>query len=199
MVYFYNLLEHNLSSYDACLLVKILNDSWQTNTSVPQFRKRLVFGSPFLMAQAKAADCDKVYLQERFMIGVGKAVPVGLMETIALETGGSYDNIPRSYCEIAEAWSKGKVSGKEDTLLLVDVTLLKTRRGSGLGETFMKYALNQFRSIEQYKYLWTYTPNIEKVVEWHKSLGAEDSRYMIRDARVQFKEPDVRVMDYSGI
>ncbi len=48
-----------------------------------------------------------------------------------------------------------------------------------------------------YKHIWTYTPNIGKVKEWHKKLGATDTWYIIPNARPLFHARDVNVMNYS--
>lgn len=196
MVQFYNSLKQEINWYEAGLLVDMLNRTWNTGTTMGQFRERAVSGSPLFVADDMLAEKD-VFCMSYPLLCSGKVMPVGLVETLAIRTGGIYENVPRDYRSLTNGGWWNKITGEEDTLLFVDVTTLETRRGTGLGNELMQYALRWTRKNKDYRYLWTYTPNIDKVIKWHESLGAKNTGCVIKDARPQFNVHDVVIMEYS--
>ena len=85
-------------------------------------------------------------------------------------------------------------------IILVDITVLPTRRGSkGKGEA-KQSILSSFEDFKLLpcKFFWSYTPNIEQIKNWHKSLGAEDTNHKIPCARPNYNILEVNMINYSN-
>jgi len=125
---------------------------------------------------------------------------IGLVESVKLKTKNKYDNVPQNYFDLTNNgyWSPSEQDA--DTVILVDITFLKTRMGKkGKGEA--SETIGETRDIifreKGIKNIWTYTPKIESVMKWHMGLGAKDTGYLIENARPGFSAPDVNIMSYS--
>lgn len=158
--------------------------------------KRINSGSLFIIAKDSATEADREYIKKELGLSINnETIPVGITETIDIKTEGDYNRIPKSHDELTNHGLWISPLPDSDTLILADVTLLSTRKGRGLGKLLMEHALKLIAQTS-YQHIWTYTPNIEKIKEWHKQLGAMDTGYVIPNARPQFAYPDVNVMRY---
>ncbi len=179
------------------ILAAMLNAAWNTRIDADTMRSRLSSGLPFAIAHddATAEDCECL---GSLGLAANGNVPVGLIETIDILSSGSYANVPATYDVLTNngCWRR-KLDGS-DTLILVDVTLLPSRRGGDLGCALMGHALRAIARDTGYSYVWTYTPDIEKVKRWHAGLGAVDTHHVLPCARPFYSVPSVNLMDYSA-
>jgi len=184
-----------LNAQDLRVLTTILNDSWKTNITPETMKQRLNSGSLFIIAKDLATDKDLKYLKQRLAPPINSpTIPVGIIETIDSKTGGNYNKVPKNYSALTKKGLWKPQTSKSDTLILVDATILSTRKGKNLGRKMMAYTLKNI--TKPHKYLWTYTPNIEKVKRWHESLGAKNTNHIIKQARPEFIYSDVNIMSY---
>ena len=191
----------NIKNLD--FLAYILNSTWgsQFEATGEIMKKRINSGSLFVFAYGLPTEEEKKLYEEvcEIKLKANKEIPLGLLETITLRTEGDYGCVPRY--EILTNYGEWSEPVKDaDTLIMVDLTVLKTRRGKkGQGEAkkIINFTLEQLAKADAYQYVWTFTPKIEKVQKWHESLGARNTRHIILEARNRFKEPRVCLMDYS--
>ncbi|MFC1686909.1 hypothetical protein ACFL0E_00960, partial [Nanoarchaeota archaeon] len=182
-------------------LAHILNSTWssQVKTTGEIMEKRLTSGSRFTIGTSSPREEEIKLYEEVCQDKPGEEIPVGILETIALKTDGHLRYIPRTYEELTDCGLWKPPEEDADTLILVDVTVLESRRGkkgNGEAKKLINIALDSLVKT-QFEYVWTYTPNIESVKKWHESLGAINTQLIILGARDKFSTPDVCVMNYS--
>lgn len=190
---------NNKQTFD--FLAYILNSTWgsQFEATGEIMEKRFASGSRFVIGTSSPREEEKKLYEEVCQEKPGKEIPIGILETIALKTNGQLRSIQRTYEDLTNHGLWRQPEEDADTLILVDVTVLESRRGKkGKGEAkkLINIALDSLVRT-QFKYVWTYTPNIEKVKKWHESLGAINTQMVVLGARDKFIEPDVCVMNYS--
>ena len=187
--------------HPACypLVSAMLNQVWTQTTATSQIMlERLGSGQLFVVGYDLPKPEEQEYAQE--LAGRLTKIPVAFLETIDLYTGGNMDRVPKSYTELTNDGHWRKPLENADTLILVDATVLPTRRGekgNNEAQEWIKAAKRQISSLDHYSFIWTYTPDIPGVKRWHEKLGARDSGYRIVNARPGFSQPDVNMMDYS--
>ncbi len=199
MAYFYTPLDQLLSVQELKIVTNMLNKSWSTNLMPSELNKRLKRGSLFFLVNDIATEEDIAYLKECNIKIHKENITVGLVEAIDANTYGNYDNIPKDYDLLTNNKQWRSPIAYSDTIILADITLLKTRRGGDLGRQLMEYTLRTIKNERSYKYIFSYTPNIEKIKDWHEKLGAKDTKYIIKNARPWSDSKDVNMMDYSQI
>lgn len=191
------------SKENLSFLAHILNSAWgsQFEATGEIMKERINSGSLFVFSYGLPTEeekelyecvCKTNLLPER-------EIPLGLLETIALRTDGDYSHI-KNYNELTNKGRWRKPEQDADTLILVDITVLETRRGKkGKGEakTIVNFALDKLARNNVFRFIWTYTPNIKKIQKWHESLGADNTNHIIANARPNFIEPDVCLMSYT--
>ena len=185
------------SGPDLEILAAMLNAAWNTRIDAGTMRSRLSSGLPFMIAHDDATAEDRECLESLGLAAHGK-IPVGLIETIDILSRGSYANVPVTYDVLTNNGNWRKKLDGSDTLILVDVTLLPSRRGKDLGSALMGHALKAIARDTGYRYVWTYTPDIEKVKRWHTGFGAVDTHHVLPCARPFYSVPSVNLMDYSA-
>jgi hypothetical protein len=113
---------------------------------------------------------------------IGNAI-VGILEAMRLDIGGNPHKVATTFWELTAdgTWSTHKHSG--DTVMLVDLTIAPDYHGSGLFETFVRFARKSFQSPSGV--MFTYSPlfpapNRYWVVRKHERLGAKLTRELPR-------------------
>ncbi|MFC1691715.1 hypothetical protein ACFL0W_06060 [Nanoarchaeota archaeon] len=199
----FKLANKNTHKYDREIISAILNETWESQVQADEWKlsQRFKSGNAFFIAYDLATEEDILYYREKGIeLQPHELIPVGILETIAINTQGKYENVPGSYNELAN-YGMWKSPAKDvDTLMFVDVTVMPTRRGrKGNGEArrLIEYASQWIAENTDIKYGFTYTPDINAVKKWHAKLGAKDSQYVIPNARSRFETPNVNIMDYS--
>lgn len=193
-------LGHEVPREHDVILTSMLNNAWGSGIAVSDtMRSRLESGQLFVLAYDYPTDSDREYLGRELGIVLGcEKIPVGILETIDLKTGGDYSAVPKDYHSLTNDGEWRKPSPDSDTTILVDVTVLASRRGSPKKEAqSIVHAARTLLGESRCGYIWSYTPDIAAVKRWHEGLGAKDSEFVIPDARPWYRVPDVNMMDYS--
>lgn len=192
------------SSSDYMSLAKILNDGWgeinQINgdfseTTPEMLKERFNTDSIFLIQYDKPTDEDT-----KLISIIDESIPIALLETMGINAA-SYSDVPNIYSDLVGNGTWKPEPDNPDTLILVDITLLKSRqgrKGNGEGNLLVQYALNYLALQTNYDKVWTFTPDIEGVKRWHMKNGAIDTEFVIKDARPNYTPANVNLMDYSN-
>ena len=175
------------------IITSMLSECWNVKISQKVMQLRLASGQMFFIAFDSAVQEDA----EKYNAHLGEIIPVGLIETIDIKTLGSYSLVPKTYCALTEAMLWRSPMKMSDTLILTDITMLPTHRGKNIGRELVQHCLKSATHTGRYDYIWTYTPDIAKIKDWHIRNGAVDSNYKIPGAREFCSTPDVNIMDYS--
>ena len=199
------------------LLADILNSAWKDLivTAHEQIKFRFASGNKFFIVYGEPALVDKEKLAQEYGIALpeesitssegitsesntpSENIPLGLLETIAIKTQGVISRVPKTYAELTHAGNWKPPENGADTIIMVDATKLPTAPSSVT--EYMMSAVKDFLLNSQFRYAWTFTPDIEAVKKWHQGFGAKDTQYRIPHARQGWKEPGVNCMDYSHL
>ncbi|MBW2963974.1 hypothetical protein KY363_00805 [Candidatus Woesearchaeota archaeon] len=182
---------------DVGLLADILNKSWNTGITEEMMRMRLDSGSLFIIGYDRMTDHDRIILRSDYRIDCqDRMYPIGILQTVDINTGGDLDKVPKTYDELT-CGGLWKPYTFGDTMILADITMIFSRRGNKHREarTMVTFAKNIAAAL--HKHVYTYTPDIEAVKDWHISNGARDTGYKIKCARPDYSQPDVNLMEYS--
>ena len=200
-------IELRFTAHDGCntLLAAMLNSNWGPNIiATPEImRGRFATGNLFVFAFDHANEEDQRFISKTYGLHVAREeiIPVGLLETIAIRTSGDYSAVPRSYDLLTDSGRWRAPAHDADTLIMVDVTTLTTRRGkNGKGEAkkIVNFTKKLVEGNENYGHVWTFTPLIPEVKKWHMGLGARDTEHVIANARPGYRFSDVNLMVYKG-
>ncbi len=193
----------HFSQIDLEIAATILNAYWGTQIyATPDMVQERFSGKQlFIFKYDSPTKNDKEYFSENgIKLKNNKKYIVGILETMAIYTGGDLDNMPRTYEEATgeglfkrvireidyETNSKGiLVPRKPDTLVPVDVSVSRTRTGkrsNGEGPSMIEEAKQKAPELP-YKYIFTFTPLMLAVQGWHHGLEAEYTDYVIENAR----------------
>ncbi|MFC1741643.1 hypothetical protein ACFL3V_03855 [Nanoarchaeota archaeon] len=195
------LLKRGVGDRSKDILAGMLNDEWgsQVKADREMIRKRFDSGATFFVAYDHPSEEDASYIRNKHGIYVSdKKIPIGLVETVAIFTEGNRDHVPQNYQEITNKGYWRSPTPGADTIILVDITLLRTRRGkTGNGEAsaLLKYAVNNAK--KKCPFVWTFTPEDERLRIWHMIHGAMDTNHILWNARPGYRNPNVVIMDYS--
>lgn len=189
------LLNHEIPREHHGILASILNESWGwlIEATPELIAQRIGSGFPIIVSYDAKKPGDEIPGVD--IMPHGK-VPVVILEAIAILTGGQLDKIPKTYAELTGkgTWFRD-FDGNYDTLLMVDLTAIPSRRGkNGNGEVeevvhfareLLKGRLDYGLSFDprQIRNIATYSPAIEGVVHMHERFGAVNSHYRIKGAR----------------
>ena len=143
-----------------------------------------------------------------FVAAYHNDVPAGILETVGLEleypeneAGMNPLEVVKYLCpQLGNYWlvtNGGCFSAypeNANTQLLVDITKNPSINNSSIASGIVNYALAFLRMAPEkrpeplrgIKANLTYTPDIDKVIRWHKKLGARDSECTIKDARPRY-------------
>jgi|GEM_PF-4523327 len=182
------------------ILAGIVNNVWksQIECTPEMMRRRLDSGSLFVIAYDFPTQSEAQYIREEHHIeAYDERIPIGILETIALKTGGDYNKVPNTYEKLTRNGLWTAPQKDSDTAILVDITLIETRRRNSGGEGKILIKAAKVMIPEDLNFIWTYTPNIQNLKDWHKSMGAIETGHVITSARPRYFLPDVMLMDYS--
>jgi len=189
---------------DEDIIVTMLNEEWGSQFTATReiVRQRLASGQDIILAYDFARPQDAEYIENVYGIKFNRSqkIPIGIIETIDIYTDGKYTSIPTTYESLTNNGHWRPKLEKSDTLMLVNANVLPERRGKkGAGEAKkLISAVKDFIKKEtSYQYIWTFTPDFERIKVWHIMQGAKDSLFVIKGARSKYKFPDVNVLDYS--
>ncbi len=157
---------------------------------------RITTGALFLVWYDALQDADKSFIQGQHPREI---IPVFLIETASLQTGGRYDLVPSTWRELYNDGKGRTPKESDDTIIAVDATALPSRRGGNIASAAMASFLECVAESTNYKWFWTYTPDISGVRRWHEKLGAKTTGHLIAKAREGYQYPDVMMMDYSQV
>lgn len=183
---------------DLRLLCHILNAAWGDMTTVTpaQLETRFQSGQLFLAGRDHGRLEELEYIRSTYGIEPPSGwIPLGLVETIDALTGGDPSRLPRTWSRLTSQGDWRLPRTDADTLVLVDLTVAASRRGSGLGELLLTEALRRRRP--ELKYVFTYSPHDPAVLHWHEHRGALPSGVVFKDARPGHAVTDVTLMDYT--
>ncbi|MBI4152674.1 hypothetical protein HY495_03110 [Candidatus Woesearchaeota archaeon] len=184
----------------------MLNEVWTQTKATPEIMYERVRSGQLFVVGYDNPKQEELKYDRPSLAGHQNKIPVAFLETIDLYTGGNMDCVPKSYAALTNDGHWRMPLKNADTLILVDATVLPTRRGEK-GNNEAQELIRAARSMidayqlispfDGYPFIWTYTPDIPGVKRWHEKLGARDSGYKIINARPGFSQPDVNLMDYS--
>ncbi len=199
----HNPLEEYYSKDNLNFLAYILNSTWKSQFEATGeiMKKRINSGSLFVFMYGQPTDEEKEIYEDicKTKLEQNYEIPLGVLETIAIKTEGNLFKVPYNYDNLTNYGNWKSPEKNSDTLVLVDITVLDTRKGkkgNGEAKTIVKYALENLISTP-FEYVLTYTPKIKPVISWHEKLGAINTRQLVVQARPNFVEPDVCIMNYT--
>lgn len=183
---------------DVFLLAQILNGAWGGfHTVTPaQLARRFASGQLFVVVRDRATSEELDYIRATYGIDPPDGtIPIGLLETIDAVTAGDARRIPVPFAHLTAggAW-RAPLAGA-DSLVFVDLTTATSRQRSGIGRDIVRFALTQRKP--HHAHVFTFTPNVDAIIDWHVKRGAERSGVILPEARPGHSRPDVAVMDYS--
>ncbi len=195
------------SEEDFSVLAAMLNEEWENMIRIsPQdLKSRLANAQKqIVVAYSKITKEDIDYVSAKYGLTYSnKMIPVAIAETRSIFTGGDLGRIPKNYFDLTNKGVWAASNESDDTVIAVDITTLPTRKGDkGNGEAtrLMKHILGHVAyNCNAIKHIFTYTPDIQGLINWHIKLGAVDTGYKIYGARPGYGTPDVNVMDYSSL
>ena len=191
-------LNKEIHERDLELLAATLNDAWgwlvQINTKIMQ--QRLESGAQIIAAYDSKKDDEEIRGVD--LSNFDGEIPIVLLETVLLKTGGNYEKVPLLYRELTNNGLFMPPPPNPDTVMFVDLTAIPSRRGlNGNGEIkkTLEFALDYFSgrayqkppfNLAKIEYPWTFTPDIRGLVLMHVNCGARDSNHVINGARNPF-------------
>jgi len=190
----------------------ILNQGWGELITVDKsiIEQRFNSGADFVVLSDEATGKDIEYFEENgIIVSKKEIIPVGMLETTALNINEDcnksiYDKIKEDYGTYNLLTNNGEWSKAPEganILMLVDVTVPMHRRGEkskGEGGEIIEFALYYIAKKRiGITHVISYSPNRDEVIKWHLKHGAEDTHYLIDNARPGFGKSDVHLTDYS--
>lgn len=186
---------------DYHFLAEFLSSEWNLNVTAEMMKSRMRSGALFIVAYADLTEQDISCMADFWEkpLAHGRKFPIGIVQTTDIITDGDYSVVPGGYDSLTNGGVWHRRNEKSDTLILADITVLRSRRGrDGNGEASRMVNTAKGLASAMYCHVWTYTPDIEAVKRWHMGNGARDTGHKIRGARPNYAQPDVNVMEYCG-
>ena len=185
---------------DFDVLASTWNSAWHGLMSEifdgSKFIERTNSGALFLFWYDVLKDSDKSFIPGQ---PPREMIPVFLIETASIQTGGRYDLVPSTWKELYNSGKGRTPQASDDTLIAVDATAIPSRRGGNIASLAMSTFVDVVAELTSYQWLWTYTPDITGIKRWHERVGAKTTGHSIKNAREGYQYPDVMMMDYSHI
>lgn len=191
-------IEGRATDTDVALLVHILNGAWGRFHAVDaaQLARRFASGHLFVVVRDRASREELEYVRATYGLEPPDGtIPIGLLETIDAITAGDARRVPVPFARLTDGGGWRAPLARADTLIFVDLTTATSRQKSGIGRDIVRFALG--RRKPHHKHIFTFTPNVDAIVQWHLKRGAAHSGVLLPGARPGHAQPDVAVMDYS--
>lgn len=188
-----------LPDAEVFLLVQILNGAWGAffPATPALLAGRLASRQLFVVGRGEANPAELAYVRATYGLEpVDGVIPLGILETIDADTGGDPARVPVPYAALTTAGRWREPLAHADTLVFVDLTTATSRQRSGLGRDLVAFALGQ--RAPHHRHVYTYTPDVPALREWHRKRGARETGVVLKGARPGHSVPDVALMDYSA-
>lgn len=185
---------------DLPILSILLNAAWGSllRHDLPVLRARFASGQLFVVARDHPTPAERHHLKHahRLIVHESALIPLGILETIDLQTSGDPCHISRTYHSMTENGRWRTSRPDSDTLILVDLTVAESRRSEGIAGQLLRGGL--LVRPPNLIHAMTYSPARPEVVAWHEHHGATSTGFRINGARPGHDPPDVIVMRYPS-
>jgi hypothetical protein len=199
----YRILTPDIPERDVALFSDIINSEWGDFFKLTEdvFLERLGKGGIFIGAYHNFS-------------------PAGILETIGLDLKYPLDSIPTNpkniarelchqignYAELTDGGLWRHHPKYTNTLVLVDITKNPSIKNTSIAPGIVDYGKslllkrpsNRLEPLRHVKSVVTFTPNIDSIKRWHRKQWAFDTEFLLKDARLGYKEPDVNFMCYMS-
>ncbi|MBU0470246.1 MAG: hypothetical protein KKA62_05795 [Nanoarchaeota archaeon] len=153
---------------DLELLTELWNSRWEPNKVSPNLMKRRITSG------------------ETIIVGYEGKIPKALLETvlifydtITIPEDATFDHLTNN-----GTWANLPYrTGKNEILLLVDVSA----EGKGNGAELITKSLDYLAQHTSLEHIFTVTPEVLKIRQWHHSLGAEETDFVVQKARPGYR------------
>jgi hypothetical protein len=188
-------LGNEIPSQDYNMLAAIVNSAWEWLFRADEgvIEKRLESGHIFIAAYGPKEIEDSF---DGLDLGRydNRNIPLVFLETIALNTEGNHENIPKDYFSLTDGGFWGSKPDNPDTIVMVDLTGNPVRkRVTKEVSALINYAKSliggeleekpQF-DVSEINHIWTYSPDRQGVLKMHLDNGATDTGFKIKNSRV---------------